>query len=60
MKKCLIAMVLIVLAATVYAEWIKCPIDSLVMTWTGKTRTEMGKMLHQYKCVNGHIQWIVQ
>ena len=47
-------------AALAYAASVKCPIDKYDMYFTGKTRTEMGKMLYQYKCPNGHIYWIVQ
>jgi hypothetical protein len=47
-------------AIAAYAAFVKCPIDGLNMTWTGKTRTEMGRLLNEHKCPNGHVSWIVQ
>lgn len=38
---------------------INCPIDGMSMYFTGKTKTEMGKLLKQYKCASGHITWVV-
>ena len=35
----------------------KCPICNGTMMWTGKTKTEWGKLLKEYKCPVGHIEW---
>ena len=48
------------LAAGVYAASVDCPIDKLAMYATGKTTTEMGKMLYEHKCANGHTTWVVK
>lgn len=37
-----------------------CQLDNTAMYFTGKSRTEYGKLLYQYKCPNGHIAWVVQ
>jgi hypothetical protein len=46
-------------SAFAYAA-VNCPIENFSMYFTGKTRTEMGKLLYEYKCPNGHVTWIVQ
>jgi len=47
-------------AAAAYAASVNCPIDQMSMYFTGKTTTEMGKLLYEYKCPNGHTNWVVQ
>jgi hypothetical protein len=32
----------------------------LVSTFAKNSKTEMGKLLYQYKCASGHITWVVQ
>jgi hypothetical protein len=36
----------------------RCQYDSNSLMWTGKTKTEYGKILKEYKCVTGHIYWL--
>ena len=48
------------MAAAVYAAIVNCPIDNMSMWFTGRTTTEMGKLLYEYKCPNGHTTWVVQ
>lgn len=36
-----------------------CSIDNTHMTWTGETRQEGGKTLAEYKCIQGHLSWVV-
>jgi hypothetical protein len=45
-------------ASAVYAS-VTCPIDNMSMYFTGNTTTEMGKLLKEYKCPNGHTNWVV-
>lgn len=52
--------VVVATAFAVYAAFVNCPIDNMSMYFTGKTTTEMGKLLYQYKCPNGHVTWVVQ
>ncbi len=47
-------------AAAAYAASVNCPIDKMSMYFTGTTTTEMGKLLYQYKCPNGHTTWVVK
>lgn len=42
------------------AASVTCPIDNTGMIFTGKTRVEMGKLLHEYRCPVGHTTWVVQ
>ena len=55
-----IAIALVSVAVGAFAVSATCPIDNLSMMWTGKTRVEMGKMLYEVKCLNGHTSWVVQ
>jgi hypothetical protein len=57
--KVLIGAIAIMFASSVYAA-VTCPIDNFDMYFTGKSKTEMGKLLYQYKCASGHITWFVQ
>lgn len=50
----------IVLTGIMYMNGVECPLDNMSMYFTGKTRTEMGKMLYEYKCPSGHVTWVVQ
>ena len=50
----------VVIAGACYAAVVICPIDNSTMYFTGKTTTEMGKMLWEYKCPSGHKSWVVQ
>ena len=59
-SKLLISSAFIALAAIAYAATVTCPIDKGGMYFTGKTTTEMGKLLYQYKCPNGHTTWVVK
>lgn len=34
-----------------------CQYDGNAMIWTGKTKIEWGKLLKEYKCPIGHIEW---
>lgn len=34
-----------------------CQYDGSTMMWTGKTKTEWGKLLKEYKCPAGHVEW---
>ena len=56
------ALLLFVLLASfaALAQTISCPIDGLMMYFTGETRVEMGKMLYKYRCPQGHVTWVVQ
>lgn len=54
------AIIVLGLATIVYAASVNCPIDSMSMYFTGNTRTEMGKLLYEYKCPNSHTAWVVQ
>lgn len=58
-SKIVIAALGLAFAAAAYANY-NCPIDSSSMYFTGKTRTEMGKLLYEYKCASGHVSWVVQ
>lgn len=61
MKKLVSALVLfLLLAATAYATSLKCSIDDMMLMWTGKTKTEWGKLLYEHKCVNNHYYWLTQ
>jgi hypothetical protein len=46
--------------AAAIAPLVKCPVDGLIMGWTGMSRAESGKILREHKCPNGHVSWIVQ
>jgi hypothetical protein len=35
-----------------------CQYDGSSMYFTGKTKTEWGKLLKEYKCPTGHIVWM--
>ena len=59
-RRLTIAATLVCVAAGAFAVSATCPIDNLSMMWTGKTRVEMGKMLYEVKCVQGHTSWVVQ
>lgn len=50
-----------VLALAAVAAWanVTCPIDKMTMMFTGNTRVEMGKLLKEHKCINGHVTWLV-
>lgn len=59
MKKAIIFVVFILVAAFAFAvpRNHKCPICSGTMMWTGETATEWGKLLKEYKCPVGHVEW---
>lgn len=50
----------LIVASAAYAYGATCPIDNLGMVFTGKARTEMGKLLYEYRCPSGHVTWVVQ
>lgn len=52
------ALLLLVVAA--YAFGVSCPLDGMSMTFTGKTQSDSGKILQEYKCPRGHVQWVIQ
>ena len=37
----------------------KCPLCSSIMSWTGNTNVEWGKLLFEMKCPAGHTSWEV-
>lgn len=43
-------------AAAAYAA-VDCPVDGKSMYFTGNVQSEMGKLLKEYKCANGHTAW---
>lgn len=57
--KVLIVISVVLFSAIAYAS-VTCPIDRMSMYFTGKTTTEMGKLLYEHKCPNGHTTWIVK
>ena len=58
-KVFLIGLVL-ALIGVIAIEAVTCPIDNFTMSWTGRSKTDSGKMLHEYKCPSGHVTWVVQ
>ena len=58
-SKILVAAVIIAASVAAYAASVKCPIDNFDMYFTGKTKSEMGKLLQEHKCANGHVAWVV-
>lgn len=49
------------LAVGLYAQAVKCPIDDSGAYFTGKVKSEAGKVLWLYKCAGfGHEFWVVQ
>jgi len=55
--KVMAAVASVLFAASAYA-FMSCPIDGSSMFFTGKTTTEMGKLLKEYKCASGHTTWV--
>lgn len=51
---------LILASAAALADTEYCPIDNLGMYFTGKTRSESGRLLYEYKCPRGHTTWVGQ
>ena len=47
-------------AVAAYALGVSCPIDGMSMIVTGKTQSDSGKILQEYKCPRGHVQWVIQ
>lgn len=47
-------------AVAAYALGVSCPIDGMSMIFTGKTQSDSGKILQEYKCPRGHVQWVIQ
>ena len=39
---------------------VKCQYDGFTMYFTGKTKTEWGKLLKEYKCPSGHTVWVTE
>jgi hypothetical protein len=39
---------------------VTCPLDDMMMIWTGQTRSAWGKLLYEYRCPAGHASWVVQ
>jgi len=37
-----------------------CPIDGGSTYFTGQTKVVSGKLLYQYRCPQGHINWVVK
>lgn len=50
----------VLLIGSVLAQTVTCPIDKLSMMFTGTTKVEMGKMLYEHRCANGHTTWVVK
>lgn len=51
---------ILLFAVAAYAFGASCPIDGMTMIFTGKTQSDSGKLLQEYKCPRGHVQWVVQ
>jgi hypothetical protein len=60
MKKVLMVLAMLVVAATLWATSLTCSIDDYSLIWTGKTRVDRAtsKMLYQHKCINSHYYWL--
>ena len=56
MKKLIAATV--ILASLALAQGLTCVIDYLPLIQTGQSRVVDGVLLHEYKCVRGHIYWV--
>jgi hypothetical protein len=52
--------VVLLSAWTAYAFGVVCPIDGMAMIYTGKTQSDSGRILQEYKCPRGHVQWVIQ
>lgn len=62
MKKTLrntLGLVAIAVTSLALAADVKCALDNNSMYFTGKTKTEMGKLLQEHKCPLGHVVWVV-
>jgi hypothetical protein len=57
-KNIVLLVVFLACAAWAYATSLKCSIDNFNLYFTGKTRTEMGKLLYEHKCATGHTYWL--
>ena len=51
-------LLLVVLVGTAWAY--NCGICNMGMYFTGRTQTEWGKLLYEYRCPVGHVWWIVK
>ena len=49
---------LLVLAMALLAKDIKCPIDKLISTATGKSKSVDGVLMYEYNCPKQHKFWI--
>lgn len=52
------AAALTLVAGACLAFGLNCSIDNTSLTFTGKTKSEFGKLLKEYRCVRGHTYWI--
>lgn len=59
-RKLMLAVAGVCIVGAAIAQSVKCPIDNFSMTFTGRTKVEMGKMLYEYRCASGHVTWVVQ
>lgn len=39
---------------------VTCPLDNRCMVFTGNTDTEWGKLVWQYRCPGGHVNWVAK
>ncbi len=49
---------ILLLSGDLLAQDVGCPSCSISMYWTGKTKTEWGKMFKLYKCPAQHAYWV--
>ena len=61
-KKLVVSIVLLAIAALIafaVPNNKKCALCNNTMIWTGKSKTEWGKLVYEMKCPIGHISWEV-
>jgi hypothetical protein len=58
MKKLMLLVLAVLLAATVWATTLVCNIDKMTLVFTGKTKAEYGVLLFEHKCLNNHRFWL--
>ncbi len=59
-RNLLLAAIGVTVVGVAKAQNPQCPVDKGMMSATGNTKVEMGKMLIEYKCLNGHVMWVVR
>ena len=58
-KSILIIVIVMIVSVIVFAQTYRCQYDNNSMIWTGKTKTEYGKLTKEYRCPAGHFYWVV-